>query len=487
MSYIKQGERMQVKRLLIKDTGTYEEQYRRPYTAEFTGHTASVFQEKLAGVSKYTPSALSGIAEYFVHPTADFESKVLIPNGWGEKRMRFIMEIEHTWNMGATVSMVVLGYTTHVGVTHAGNIDMNMEFYVNSILELKYANRHTPLGNQVIAQVNDSSHVFANNDWNDIYTSQKDNTMRPSDIFTLMDRTQCGSLGDNCFDARIAVTRNAIKSKRSNCLPSNYAAGILQSYNAANLTSGQMGAAEASVLESARGYAGESLASQDPFLVAVAHIREAGIGNVFTFQDLLRLDPNIARPEVTQVRFNVPTQRMQPHHTGQTQHWGGTDTETLVATSLTQSVPGLLMETALAFIWFKATNYTLTNAAEIIPIDVKQFGSGDNTAPIDSFFYRLENEVLRGISKNNQMSYMLEMRVDLLGETWVSIAVNGGPSVDYVTPSFADALLVPVITSNDQHAVGVASNFDTLIHHLQDDCNGISEATGMPSNIFGSI
>ena len=68
-----------------------------------------------------------------------------------------------------------------------------------------------------------------------------------------------------------------------------------------------------------------------------------------------------------------------------------------------------------------------------------------------------------GITDFNRMDYMLEMRCDLLGETWINISLNGEPPAMYVQPSFADALTVPILSSNRQTVSNLASDMDTFL------------------------
>jgi hypothetical protein len=95
--------------------------------------------------------------------------------------------------------------------------------------------------------------------------------------------------------------------------------------------------------------------------------------------------------------------------------------------------------------------------------------SMDLTLPIQKFIFRLENEMLRSLSYSNSISYMLEVKCDTLGETWINISVNGEPTVLYVTPSFCDALMTPVTTYNNALLNSVASDFNTLMGEIAEN------------------
>jgi uncharacterized protein (DUF736 family) len=340
-----------------------------------------------------------------------------------------------------------------------------MEFYVNSVMQIRRTTEITPIGNQVHSNVTDSSHILVDNNWNGIYSPVNEQRMRPTDVFATMGRAHLNIDGP-IIDTRATSTQMAAKSRRTNANAACYMSQILKGYSQAT-TLTEYGAGNDEILNKARGMAEENQATKDPFLSAIAQIRGAQvIGNVFTFNDLLHLDPNVE--SVTAAQLLNPVMKSKVHSAGMTATWQGSDMETHVATILSQSVPSLLMDLALTRVVFRATNRTINSAVTTAIVDAQGFISGDLTRQLDTFLLRLEHEILRDISHDNMMDYAVEMQIDLLGETWIRFSIGGNPYVDYVTPSFADALLAPVITSDDQRAVTLASDFESLSQHLLD-------------------
>lgn len=475
---------IKIKKLLIHETGTYNDQFRRPYETTLDGQTLSVLQERLDGSDDFSASMMSGVANQFVKPMGSPERPVTIQHGWGERRARFMMEVEYDYMTGGKITEVILGYTSHMGMAGTGAIDPNMEFYVNGTMHVRDTIERTPTGNHHFLSVIDSSHVLADNNWGDaggMYSAEKDHRMRPVDVFATMSRTHLPNPATT-LDMRTTLTNSAVKSRRSNSMASNYMANILDSYK--NATSKQeFGMEERTILGDARGLVAEKSATGDPFLSAIANIRGTPVGNVFNYRDLISLDPGT--DYVTVVQFMGEAHRAQVHQAGQTQHWGGSDLETHAATVLSQAVPSLLMSLMLTGVGFKSTNRTIGGIVDTRLFDVVGFSTTDLTPYAQAFKTRLEHEVLRDLTYGNSMDFAIEMRADLLGETWISISINNGPQIDYVVPSFADALTVPVLTSNPSLAVTLANDFNTLFETVRSST--IPGMSGNTVGVFGSI
>lgn len=462
-----QQQGLRIIKFLLHETGSYNTQYRRPYNTNLDAQGLNLMQERLAGSQRYVAGAFGGIASNFITPMATPEKAVDMINGWQERRMRFMMEIEYGHHTGGCVREVVLGYTSHTGVSISGHIDPAMEFFVNSTMQIRNSNEFTPLGNMTHSSVFDSSHVLADNKWNSIYSPTIDQRLRPEDVYSTMSRTQIQGLG-SIVDTRSMATTAAVKSRRSNGNAASYMARILQDYKSASIQA-EFGQDDSQILDGARAFSQENLVGKDPFLSALSGIRGMGIQNVFKFGDLEMLDPHVS--QVTKVTLMGPTQQASAHAAGMTSEWQGSDRNTTVATILSHSVPSLLMDLALLGVNFAATNRDFQGQMHTQLRNVNGFSSGDQSQAMMIFQQRLEMEILRDISFDNQTDFAIEMQVDLLGETWIKLSLDSGPFIDYVTPSFCDAVLVPVLTSNNDLAMNLAGDFETLSRALTEASN----------------
>jgi hypothetical protein len=463
-----QQQGLRVTKFLLHETGSYNKQYRRPYNTMLNKQGLNIMQERLAGSRNYVAGAFGGIANSFISPMATPEKEIEMINGWNERRMRFMMEIEHNYHTGGGITEVVLGYTSHTGVSISGAIDPNMDFFVNSTMQIRNTNELTPLGNINRSSVFDSSHVIADNSWNSIYTPIIDQRLRPEDVYSTMARSQLSGIGATALDTRSMSTTSAVKSRRSNGNAASYMARILQDYKSATALA-EFGQDDAQILDNARTNSQENLVSKDPFLAALAGVRNMGIQNMFRWNDVTTLDPHVA--SVTKVTLMGDTQLARAHQAGMTADWVASDRVTTVATILSQSVPSLLMDLALLGVNFASTNRDIQGQVFTQLRNVEGFSSGDQSQAMMIFQQRLEQEILSGISFDNQTDFAIEMQVDLLGETWIKLSIDGGPIFDYVTPSFCDAVLVPVLTNNNDLAMNLAGDFENLATALIDAQN----------------
>lgn len=454
---------IRITKFLILETGSYNQQYRRPFTTNLDGSTLHMFHERLDGATGYSPNMMSGLAGNFVMPMATPEDRLNISEGWGERRMRFLMEVEHTKVTGGRTTEVIMGYTDHAGITASGNLDDNMIFYINSTMQTRVQHQNTPYGTQSYTTMVDNSLVLANPQWDSVYAPRQDNRMRPEDVYSTMTRAHLSDAA-SIMDTRAVVTNAPVKSRRQNNLAGSYVSRILDDYRNATADTNAFGQSHVEVYNAARGNAAESLASSDPFISAIANIRNMPPSNMFTIRDLKQLCPNLN--DVTQARALAPTERANVHQTGQTADWGAADRVTLVATILTQSVPSIMMDLGLIQLAFASSNQNIGGMVSTTIMNVETFSGDDASRSLDSFCRRLEMEILNDISWNNQTDFAIQMQADLLGETWLKISVDGGPSFDYVAPSFCDALTSPMLTADNELNVKVASDFSMLIDNM---------------------
>ena len=469
---------LRIVRLIMQETGTYNQQYSRPYQTHCDHTTLAAVTERVIDRNggRFDSAALSGLAGSFIAPTSTPESIIPIVNGWNEKRARFLMEVDCQFQVGGSSTTYIQGYTNFPGITMNNSIAPDMEFYINSIITTKKSNVHTPYGMQTYETVTDNSHLLCSNSWSGITQLGQQRMMRPQDVFCNMQASHIPGVYDsdvaNVYDGRTILRTEATKSARVNGLAGAYASKIIDGYVIGNSLS-DYGQNETNILNRSRSEVNEEQAATDPFLAAMSSITANGITNKFRFSDLVKLDQNVYN--VSNYAISGNTQLVQSHYTGQTAQWHGSDRITLGATILSQAVPAIMMDLMINHLIFKSTNHDITGQMQTVIIDGKSFSNMDLTRHLELFKRRLEKEILLDLTFNNQVSYALEMRIDLLGETWIKISLDGQPSVDYVTPSFCDNLFVPVITSN-------ISTVENLTHDFENLVTNVKEAIGSSSN-----
>ena len=468
-----QARGIRIVRLLVRDTGSYNVQYRRPYITTLDGVKLNVLTECLAGAQSYVPSMLAGVAGEFISLSAETEKTLEIDNGWDTPRMRFMMEIEYTHQIGTVVTEIIQGYTSHVGVSANGVFDPNMTFYANSTLQIRTTQTNTPIGNQNYGSVFDNSHIIVNQNYTDIYSPQTEQRMRPCDVYSAMAVNHLPDAG-NIKNSNTLVTNIPAKSRRRNNTAESYMADVLENYRKAaesvSLNGGGHGVGgENDIFTEARSFSSESLINTDPFLKALSTMRQMPPSNTFRFADLQMLDPNVNSDEVTKVMFMSSTERANAHHNGQTEYWHGSDLYTQTAAILSNTIPSVMMDNVGMLARFYATNRELGGNITVTVFNFEGFNRNMNMAQFaTNFTNSIIHGVLRSITQNNSIDFAIDMDVDLLGETKIKMSLDNGRIVDYSTPSFCDAMMVPVLTGIPNIANTLSRDFEGLFASLRD-------------------
>lgn len=464
-----------VARFLLQESGTYNPVYSRPYQTHVDKHTLDSLNYRIdQNAEGYVSNELmSGLASNIVFPNATPQGEIYIPNGWTDRRIRFILEVHFTSPTGSQVIYYFQGFTSHLGVTAAGNIDPNMDFMINSLMRISRRQVMTAMGMQNQDVITEKSQVI---NGQLISEGSHENVygMRPMDIFGgihtghLEQAINYHNPGSIVTDTRAVHNRDAFLSDKMDSLPSNYLTSVLQHY-VRNQSLIEIGSGETDLYSHCRNSAFKPPPEENPFIRAIKNVRGFGTGTTFNFSDLIKIDPN------TQNNTNFlslqGTQRVsQLAVAGQSSYWNSVDRETVVATILSNSVSALMMDLMISKISFRSTNQDFSGMMNTVLIDAKSVTQADMRSSYELFRQRFEREVMYDITFGNQEIYQLEISADLFGDTMIVISLNGESPITYTTPSFCDSLLAPVFSTNKENFHHVVSDFEILF-------NGISQNT----------
>lgn len=466
--------KLSITKLILQETGTYNEQFIRPYETSGDGMAVNYIQNRIeeVGIENITPGVLSGISHNFIQPAATHQGTIELANGWNNRRIRFLMEVTAEFNMGSLMIYYIQGYTNYPGVTMSGNVAPDMEFIINSYVAVNRSMVPTPTGMQQMDVVRESSQLMADNNYMSPLQGSHLYAMRPVDIFSGMQMQYLGegysSIGQgNLSDARTMLRRDAVLSRRSNNVPASYLARTISGFNTGR---GMVNWSPDSndVLRSAKEQVLEPVPYENPFLRAIGDIRSVGIGRSFSYGDLQSIDPNVNNTTVFVVQGNTQGSVNPIHQAGMTENWNGSDLMTKYACMLSQSVPSIMMELMITELHFRSTNASIGGLVETIITGANSLSNADMTQHYELFKRRLEREVVPDITFNNQDTYMLDMSVDLFGDTWINLSINGSTPTPFVTPSFCDNLLAPIVTPNHGYYNKIVHDFDRLVNAVTD-------------------
>lgn len=459
---------LKITRFLLVGTGTYNKQFSRPYSIDVRGDTAVQISEVLNQNPTITAANLSGISNQFFHPTANPEREVGMINGWNQRRFRYMLELEYE-RSGLVCSEVVLGYSEYDGITQNNHIDDKMRFFVNSVISTRVTPVVTGTGMRYARQISDSSQVLHDPTWmrhqSNVMTHENRFNLRPEDIFGVMGSGIDPSLYEQAqvMDSRTMARDAPTIAQRGHNIASSYCASMLSSYH---LAASDGMRAEEEVMGAARGYARSTPSDHMVFLRNLRQLSGSPTA-AFTMRDLRNISPHIQH--VTHISHLNEAQRIQQvHQTGMTADWHGSDMETMYASILAQSIPAMMMAAGIVRVTVMSTNARqLDTQMYTRVLNANAFGTMDVSSAAENFRNRFEIELVRDFTFNNQIGYHIHCDFDLLGESRISLSLNGQPAIDYVVPSFADSLFSPMVTYNNGMASNIADGFYNLFNGLE--------------------
>lgn len=463
--------RIIIKDMILQETGTYGPQYARPYNAVTSYDVLENLNHRIEETTRMNPTAkingslIAGLSSGLVMPSANWERELAIPYGWSERRLRFILEVEAETGFGTEIYFFQ-GYTEYLGVSHAGSIDPEMVFYINSFMRINRSRDFTGLSSAGFRDViTETAQVI-----NGRFHSQNNGEvygLRPEDLFTGVQSSYLSSAlsGINegsVIDTRINRATDVFRSRRTNAIPSNFLSNVIDTYRTANSLA-DFGQSSEDIYSRAIQTCHEASPYENPFIRSISEIK--GMQNVtyFTMNDLFKIDNGIA----SKTHYNPITDAVRlTQVTDNIESWGDASIKTQLATVLSNAVSGLMVENMLIAITFTSTNMTLNAQPDTRIMYAQGVTTADMRQYHANFVRRFETEVLPDITHQNTIPISVLISADLYGETKIEIGLDGEYPTPYVTPSWGDALLAPVVTTNQNEYHGLITGVEHIVQNV---------------------
>ena len=469
--------------LIVQETGTYESQYKRPYQTNLTG---DVYNKIMSSIEsnpshKLAPNAISDFANEFIQPqSAPDGNEIYIPNGWQTRRLRFLLHIRTINYANQAIDQYIIGFTDIPGYSLSGHLDPNMIFNINGVYTTISVKMQTPSGYVGYNRLTDASHLLSNDNYEGIISNNQVYGLRPEDVYTNIHKSVLKDHllddSDIMLDTRGVIGRATVKSRRDNAIAPVYTSNLINNYIQSieiadkdkmenhhyDVDSGYNTALE---------YAVQSVAapdiSNDPFLSFVRSRTGSMVCNKFNLNDLQAFDPNYIN--VTQfVSRSSADYQDDLHIVGRGSDWNGTNIQTMFATTLSQSIPGYMIQFGFLKASFISSNYTNGSEINTTFIRVSTFNNHlGNQKEIEGLTFRINNEIMKALSYGGMITFSVEATIDLLGETKLVISINGEPSELFVCPSFSDSLMAPVFTNNINTVNHIAQDFSNIVDSVR--------------------
>ena len=461
-----------VNKLFLQETGTYNAMYNRPYEVNTQGGVLEhAIQRMERAHGDLTGNGLAGIGSMLLRPTVAIQhgvSDIYIPNGWNERRLRFVLEVEVASRTGSTSIFYFQGFSEYVGVSMQGSIDPRMKFYINSFIRVGRYQVATPTGMaykdvvQESAQVLNGQLLYQNN--------MEVHRLRPCDVFAGIQSSHLASAtyGD-VIDTRTITSGGTLNfgSQRSNNLPTNYLATFMTGYKDATQLA-NFGTSSQGILSRAQSgaMASEATPEENAVLRALASIQGITQTVEFSMADLTSLDPETPQRTVYNPVSTVAQGML--HSTGQSEYWTNSGPETQFASQLANAIPALMMESFISELSFTATNMMGMGQSICIESHARALTGADMTTHIALLMRRIQNEVLYDLSYANQDMYDLKMSVDVFGETRIEVSLYGKSPVLFAVPSFGDGLLAPIYTRGEMQYQQLTNDMEIVTNYIKE-------------------
>ena len=461
---------IRIVRFTMQETGQYEPQFSRPYQPSGNMEALDNLTNRITEVTRgdatmrIDGSLISGLSGGLVVPQANWETKLLIPNGWNERRLRYKLELEVHTGL-ATELYEFQGYSEFFDVSMSGHINPDMVFYINSFMRINRARDYSGLSSAGYRDVVSEAAQIVDGQLHSRETGTAYG-IRPEDVFVGVQSAHAsqalqGINEGSVVDTRINRANDVFRTSRVNSIPSNYLGKVIENYRTAtNLV--DFGVGTDDIYSRAIQSSHEANPFENPFIRALSDQRGMGSATYFTMNDLVNLDPTAAE----RTEYFVVEDAGVLASVGQTDGWHRGDLETQLATILTNSVSGLMIANTFVNISFESTNMTL-NAMPFTRI----LGGVGATMPdmrpfYNNFITRFETEILPDITHNNTIPVNMIVEADLYGDTKIQLSIDGGPFIPYISPTFADSIMAPVVTNNANNYMGLIEG----VEHIMEYC-----------------
>lgn len=488
------NEQLAIVRVIMIKTGQYQDQIARPYQATvLNGNNLDLFHQQTQGGKVVTPTSIATVAGQLVEPQAMSNQVIGIANGWSHERVRFLLEARYVSPMGHVKTFLVQGYSDHPGFTQSGYIDPQMLLYMNNVTVLQEQSYIDPTTGIPMRRMIDNSQVlyraptYSYQGFQQPMQGQNQmQTLLPSEVVQHIGVLDMQSKVGNVMDFRGSFNESPmVKSNRQNALASRYLSSTVNALSGAFKEAAPGSAGLLDVTNTAAQLVPENPIAMDNFINTIEERTPFKQQGFIAWGDLVAVFPSIDSV-TTIIDRSFQNALMHQNNNAQVgaltsmavdasmmdirnlESWTDASRETVVATTLSHAIPAVMMENFLATLEFNVTNQTMNGQPQFTILQDQQTGRPkfdtfidgmDMTPYLQKFHTTLVAEIMANISYGNQHSYNLIMRVNILGDTYINISLNGGIPREYLMPSFCDALVAPVVTFNphdkDRLATGV--------------------------------
>lgn len=478
--------------ITLIEVGDMEEQFRKPYNVSADGEILKTIESLIVenGGSISNDLFISAASSAFRLSSESEEVGIAGQRGqraWRERRYRFIANVtleNYTRERHVASRAIVIGYTDRVDLSHNNTVADDLRLYVNTVAVVRDIQVNDNGRIRVKSKLVSSQQTLLGD--LDLNRGNVDYLMRPFDIFNTIDtHKEVGRDGDH-IDLRSTFQYGVVLNGRHANDSNRYLSSVVQAdrQGLTNVETYSNDIMEQSRDTEAADIVRPTRLQSNLFLKAIASRSDYAENNYFEYQDLAELTEGRSLKALDAVTRIAPMVRNTFSY--ESEQWYGASPETMAAIQICHAVPIIMLDCLFSYVDLTISNtHDRSNRTEILVHDMSSYigDSFDDRRILEAFEGRIEREVFNPISSNGYFDVSLDITSEVGGLTRIMMSIDGGPETPYVFPTFADAMLTPMITRDksvlDDNAEGYVK-----LRRIVDDTVGGSGQTIDTSSRF---
>lgn len=483
-----------VEEMYFVETGTFGDQFLRPYRSHMSESTRDEYLDAVADDSRVSNKMLAGIASKIIKPTTEAGPVIDIANGWGERRYMFHIKLRVGEHLNGGIYQYITGYTDYTEPSFNKSLDPRMRLYFNNSVTANIKDVRGPNGISRQGVVRDASHIIIPPS---VIGNGPELDRRYDEVELMSPAHVMGALMTNTSpvattDMRVGLKRNEVtKVKRDRGVATTFLTDSINGLVTAKLEMDSQNHWDENmgsgfISEDQRLYGEAGVRCREPSIVQDKWLAWLDDSTGFQYdrfisygelcQKISYLDDLVRVHGIGGVH-----QESRVSERGQYENWNTSNMETVIATAFAYSVPAMMMELTLTRAVIILTNLTTDSKIDVDVKDIASFAEGvDLSRYIDRLTDRLVDELFIDLSHNGEVALWVELEVDVEYGTFIAVRYDGGPAIEYSMPTFADALYSPIVTHRRQNLDDIASHVDYMARHV--GCGGSGSFTETQRN-----
>lgn len=403
------------------------------------------------------PMMLGEVAGQMFRPAYNPGRTVVVPNGWGSTRYRYVLFLR--WDntaSGSSEMMVVTGFSACADTSYAGSVDPNVPFHVTSVKLWGVDDYDKCLG------LREYNGIVADPNSNGINDHNRLTLVRPIDVGnvsrTMADNEffQNEQAGHSAVHGDVSLGRRPVAVKSGHTHPTGYMHSLLNAWQtalSANEIDAMNGERYAASRSGSSGIVTMELnvppVSDNPFLATLTwRLGQPTTLNTFTLNQLVDvIDPQLYQKLDTSMCAPGSNLRLTGHMDVENPN-APSDVSSAVHI-IKDGIADLMYAAGLSYI-----NVTGSNYSDPVFIDTPRsmLGQMDTSGMLKGFLASLKYQLFASAFRNSQeisigenawardwiyaAPYEVSVRADISGDISIMARMNGGIAYPYTFPLF---------------------------------------------------